>query len=162
MEVTGWTATPSSFQISRGSVGEKVDAPEFTVTGRTTIPTSSQTSAESPLEQAEAANVAIGGRAATPASFQTFEVSVEGKTEAVEITITEGTATPGSFQTSEGSLVEKGLAAEEISYLKGWRLHFLSLRSAPLDHRHCFANDPSAWLFCSSLSTSKSQLSGRP
>ena len=187
MEVTGRTATPSSFQTSEGSVGEKVDAADFTGIERTTITTPSQTSAGSLLEQAEAANVAIDGRAATPDSFQTCEVSFErkteaaniaidgraatpdsfqtcevsfeGKTETVEIIIAEGT---GSFQISEGSLVEKALATEDRSYLKGLRLHFLSLRSALLDHRHCFANDPSAWLFCSSLSTSKSQSSGRP
>lgn len=162
MEVTERTTKSSSFQTSQGPVGGKLDAAEVTVTERTATPISSETSARSLLEQAEVADVAIGEMAATPTSFQSSELSIEGKAEAPEITIIERTATPGSFRTSEGSLVEKALAAEDVSYLKGWRLHFLSLRSAFLNHRYCFANGPSAWLFCSFLSTSKSQSSGRP
>ena len=44
--------------------------------------------------------------------------------------VTEGTATPASFQTSEGSVEKEVDAADMICYLKGWRLHFLSLRLA--------------------------------
>ncbi len=44
--------------------------------------------------------------------------------------VTEGTATPASFQTSEGSVEKEVEAADMICYLKGWRLHFLSLRLA--------------------------------
>ena len=98
-----------------------------------------------------AAEVTFTERAATPTSFQTSEVSVGGKAEPAEVTVTEGTATPSSFQLSEGSFVEKALAIDNVPYLKGLRLHFLSLRLAPLEHSFCFSNDPSAWPFCSSL-----------
>lgn len=53
--------------------------------------------------------------------------------------VDEGIATPTSFQTSEGSVEENKEAAERTNYLKGWRLHFLSLRSGHLksDHSDC-------------------------
>ena len=139
---------------------EKSEAKEIIESNAT--PTSSQTSERSPMERVETAEITIAERVAAPNSFQVSKVSFERKPDAAEVTVIEGTATPTSLQTSEGSFVEKALAAENITYLRGWRLHFLSLRSAPLDHSCCFANDTSAWPFYSSLSTSKSQLSGHP
>lgn len=127
-----------------------------------TTTASFQTSGWPVAGKIHAAEVTFTERAATPTSFQTSEVSVGGKAEPAEVTVTEGTATPRSFQTSEGSLVEKALAVDNVPYLKGLRLHFLSLRLAPLENSFCFANDPLAWPFCSSLSTSKSRSSGRP
>lgn len=129
MGTTTGTATPVSFQTSEGSVGKKLDAIEVTV-----------------IEMA-----------AAPTSYKFSKTSIEGKAEDADFAVTEGATTPRSFQTSEGSFLEKATAAEHIPYLSGWRLHFLSLRLAPLDHNCCFANSPSAWRFCSSLSTSKSQ-----
>lgn len=111
------------------------------------------------MGKSEAMEVTEG--TATPASLHMSERLVGGKLDAAEVTVTERTATPTSLQTSEGSLVEKALGAESMTYLRGWRLHFLSLRSGSLDLCCGSANDPSAWPFCSSLSTSKSQSSGR-
>ena len=51
-----------------------------------------------------------------------------GKSEAMEIV--ERTDTPTSLQTSEWSFEAKAEAAERKSYLGGWHLKFLSLRSA--------------------------------
>lgn len=64
------------------------------------------------------------------------------KSEAMEVT--KGTDTPASFQTYEGSHLGKALAAGNILYLKGWRLHFLSIRSGPLDLICYAADDPLA------------------
>lgn len=90
-------------------------------------------------------------------TVETLQGSIEGTAKAPEAVVTEGTITPSSLQTSEGSFMEKAMEVENVPYLKGWRLHFLSIRSAPLDHSRYSTNDPTAWLFYSSLSTSKSQ-----
>ena len=45
--------------------------------------------------------------------------------------MSEGATTPTSFRTTAELVKEKAEATETTSYLKGWRLHFLSLRSAP-------------------------------
>lgn len=97
-----------------------------------------------------------------PLSSETLKGSIGGKAGAAEATVTERSATPTSLQTSEGSSVEKAIDAEVVPYLKGWRLHFLSVRSVPLDHSRCFSDRPTAWLFYSFLSTSKSQSSEHP
>ena len=97
-----------------------------------------------------------------PPSSETLRGSIGGKAGAAESIVTERTVTPSSMQTSEGSSVEKAIDAEVVPYLKGWRLHFLSVRSVPLDHSRYFSDRPTAWLFCSSLSTSKSQSSEHP
>ncbi len=134
MEKSAAIALPASFQTSEGQVGGKLNAAEVTITERT----------------------------ATPNSCRTSEVSTKGGAEPAVATVAEGASAPKSFQTSEGISVEKALALDNVPYLRGWRLHFLSLRSAPSDHNFCFAKDLSAWPFCSSLSTSRSQSSGRP
>ena len=90
-----------------------------------------------------------------PAS-ETLQGSIEGTAKAPEVVVTDGTITPSSLQTSEGSFVEKAMEIENVPYLKGWRLHFLSIRSALLDPSRYFTDDHTAWLFCFSLSTSKS------
>lgn len=106
MGTSAGTARPALFQISKGSIGNKGDA----------------------------IRVAIVERAATPTSFIMSKTSIQDEAEDTEFAVTEGTTTPRSFQTSEGLFVEKATAAEHTFYLKGWRLHFLSLRSASLDH----------------------------
>ncbi|KAF6221940.1 hypothetical protein HO133_001908 [Letharia lupina] len=82
------------------------------------------------MGKSEAMEVTEG--TATPASLHMSERLVGGKLDAAEVTVTERTATPTSLQTSEGSLVEKALGAESMTYLRGWRLHFLSLSVALL------------------------------
>ena len=67
------------------------------------------------------ARVTVLERAVTPSSSRTSQLSVE-----------EMEAAPTSFQTSKLSLVEKADATDTNYYLKGWRLKFLSLRSASL------------------------------
>lgn len=108
------------------------------------------------IEKSEAMEVTA------PPSSETLKRSIGGKAGAAEAVVTERTVTPSSLQISEGSSVEKAIDAEVVPYLKGWRLHFLSVRSVPLDHSRCFSNRLTAWLFYSSLSTSKSQSSEHP
>lgn len=96
-------------------------------------------------------------RLTVPPASEILQGSTEGTAEAPEATVAEGTITPSSLQTSEGSFVEKAMEVESVPYLKGWRLHFLSIRSAVLNPSRYFTNDPPAWLFCFSLSTLKSQ-----
>ena len=97
-----------------------------------------------------------------PPSSETLKGSIEGKAGAAQAIVTERTVTSSSLQRSEGSSVEKAIDAEVVPYLKGWRLHFLSVRSVPLDHSRFFSDRPTAWLFYSFLSTSKSQSSEHP
>ena len=103
MEKSAAIALPASFQASEGPVGGKLKAVEVTIAEST----------------------------ATPNSCRTSEVSTGA--EPAVATVTERAATPETFQTSEGTFVEKALAVDIVPYLKGWRLHFLSLRSAALD-----------------------------
>ena len=90
------------------------------------------------MEKSEAVKVT-----ALPSS-RTWQGSFQGTAEAAEAIFIEGTITPSSLQTSEGSIVEKAIEVENVPYLKGWRLHFLSIRSAPLSHSRCFSNEPTA------------------
>ena len=51
------------------------------------------------------------------------------------VEVREGTASPISLQTSEGSIEKMAEGAERTHYLRGWRLYFLSLRSAQCKSR---------------------------
>lgn len=72
-------------------------------------------------------------RLTVPPASETLQGSTEGIAKAPEATVTEGTITPSSLQTSEGSFVEKAMEVKSVPYLKGWRLHFLSIRSVLLE-----------------------------
>lgn len=82
------------------------------------------------MKKPETVDVTFVESAATLNSFQRSKLSKEGKMVTADVTVTDGSVTTRTVQTLEGSLEERAEATDLKNYLKGWRLHFLSLRSS--------------------------------